>query len=142
MLAFRRLMPRAEGERQLNRLQRGGRRCENVEQDLESLSRQPADDAVEDIAAEHEKTAHRIAQILFDDQPRQPCPQQADLNAALREVADAAAGDESAADHDLGLATAQTVQHAGQQPLVMLQVGVHHRDIRGGAGQRAFDAGR
>ena len=46
----------------------------------------------------------------------------------------------AAADHEIGPG-ADLFQHRRQDALVVLQIGVHHRDDRGAGGQHALDAG-
>jgi hypothetical protein len=53
----------------------------------------------------------------------------------------AAAFHVTAADHHVDVARAEQLEHARQQPLVVLHVGVHDGDHRRGAGQHAHDAG-
>src|SRR5262249_13723330 len=56
--------------------------------------------------------------------------------------ADAAVLDVAAADHDVERLLLQRRKHAREQRLVMLEIGVDDGDIRRGARQNAFDAGR
>jgi hypothetical protein len=71
----------------------------------------------------------RVAKRLID--ARVPSP-----------VADAAARDVAAAHRDVDVAAPERGQHRRQDRFVVLQVGVHHRDVRRRAGERALDAGR
>ncbi len=73
--------------------------------------------------------------------PRAVC-EAADQPAALVPAGDLHRLGVAAADHEIGLACAQDRQHARQEVLVVLQVGVDHGQIGCGAGQHAFDAGR
>ena len=61
--------------------------------------------------------------------------------ALRRPVADAAAGDVTAADNDIAVPVAERGEHLRQDRFVVLQVGIHHRDIGRGGGEDAFDAG-
>ena len=102
---------------------------DDVEQDLVALLGEPAHGAVEGGALQHEEAAHRIGQLAaLQHQAREPGRHQADATAPLVPIADPALGGIARADHDIGLVPAQDLQHRRELPLVVLQVGVHHRD--------------
>ena len=93
------------------------------------------------VAPDHEEAAHRIAQGDAEQALRQRGREAACVFAArARQSGRRAAGHVAARDREIGVAT-QPVQHGGEQPLVMLQVGVHHGDVARLAGEHALDAG-
>src|SRR5215472_15488767 len=71
-----------------NRLGRG---CQQVEEDLEALSRQAAHGVLEDLAAHHEEAAHGIGDRGLADNAAELRREVADLGAPLAQIADAAA---------------------------------------------------
>ncbi len=94
------------------------------------------------VAAYHEKAAHGVFEVHLQKQPGQLGRQVARLQPLRGPIAGAAAGHEAAADHQIQAVLAQGRQHVRQQGFVMLQVGVDHRDVGGGACQHAFQTGR
>jgi hypothetical protein len=54
-------------------------------------------------------------------------------------VADVPAGSVAAAHHNVGLALFQIVEHLRQQSLIVLHVGIDHRQVRCGSREHSFD---
>ncbi len=134
---------RAEGVGQLAQAQRRGRGGEQVEQDLEAHAGQAgAHTAFDALATNHEESAHRVVQFGLQHTLRQRGGQPAQPGPQCRPLANAAAADVATADHHVHLRVAQFIEHQGKARLVVLQVGVDHRDQRRGRGQHAFDARR
>ena len=75
---------------------------QDVEQDLESQTREIADDGIEGVAAQQEKAAHRVREIHSGDFVRQPGGERAHLRARLVPFADRTALSVARADGDVG----------------------------------------
>ena len=88
---------------------------------------------VEDLALQREETAHRIGDLSADDEGREMSGDAAGERPPGRESTFAAAvAHEPAADHDIGLVVLQLSHHGGEDGFVMLEVGIHDRDVGGG----------
>jgi hypothetical protein len=134
-------VPHSEPIGQLRETQRPVVRCEQIGQDLETDRRQSAYTAVQHRAAHHEESAHRIRQIAGNHQPAEPHRETAHARAPRVPIADVAARRVAAAHHDVGIAPLQGVEHLRQEPLVMLHVGIHHREVVRRGREHALDAG-
>src|SRR5262249_38425016 len=106
---------------QAKRLRRG---CEQVGENLESLSRQVAGGIVEDLPARHEEAAHGVGDLGPADHPAEPRRKAADFRASLAEIADAAAADVSRAENEIDGLVLQRLEHVRQKTLVVLKVPV------------------
>ena len=73
--------------------------------------------------------AHRIGEIDPEQQPHQRVRPAADTGALLRKARGGAAIEITAGDGEIGAAAAQTIEHADEQALVVLQVGIHDGDV-------------
>ena len=105
------------------------------------MAREMAHGVLEDAAAHHEEAAHRVGDRGLAHDARQAGGEAADLGAALVPRAEAAAGDVARADDEIVGLVLQGLEHARQQALVMLQIGVHDGDEGCGRGEHALDAG-
>ena len=130
----------AEGRWQLDRAQAAARRRQDVEQDLETLRRERRRDRLERIAPDHEMPAHRVGELDAEQETHHRIRSAADAGALLRKAGGGPAIEIAAGHRDIGASGAQGIQHGNEQPLVMLKVGVHHRDVAGLARQHAFEA--
>ena len=135
------MLPLTEAVGKLSDPRRRGRRREKVEQDLESLPGHTTQGGFEYLAAAHEEAAQRIGNISLANDAGEARRRPAYPHAAAVPSANPAARDIATADHQISRAAVEGFQHLRQQPLVMLQIGVHDGDIRRGASQHAFDAG-
>jgi hypothetical protein len=91
---------------------------------------------------DHKEPAHRVAQLGLHHQPAQPCRKAADRDPRFVPLADPALRHVTAGDHDIEAIGFYFVEHTRQQSLVVLEVAVHHRKVRRGGRQHAFDASR
>jgi hypothetical protein len=132
---------RAKPVGQLAEAKRLGGRREQVEQKLEPDPREAAHPALESLPTHHEEAAHGIGQIGAQDQAAEVCGKAARCGARLRPLTDPVLLHVAAADDHLDVLLLCDPVHLRQQSLVVLQIGVHHRDQRSGAGQNALDAG-
>ena len=114
-------------------------RGEEIEQDLETLPGEAPDRALERRPGQHEKPAHRVGEIGGDDEASEPGGNVADRHPAPVPLADIAPGDVAAADDDIEVLVLDRGQHARQQPLVMLKIGVDDREVGGAAGEHPLD---
>jgi len=136
------VLARAKGERHLNHAQRGGRRCCDVEQDLETHGRKPGQRAHERFAREHEEPAHRVADGCSGQLVCQGSGKLAHRNSPLAPLPHAATFDVAAADDEVDVAAANDREHVEQDGLIMLHVAVHHRNVGRGRCEDALDASR
>ena len=102
---------------------------QDVEQDLEALRGQRRRQRFENIAPDHEMTAHRIGEIDPEHQTHQPVRPPADARTLLGKASRRAAVEIAAGDGEIGAPAAQAIEHANEQAFVMLQIGIHHRDV-------------
>ena len=97
---------------------------------------------LERLAPERKKAAHWISDRNLHYRTPNTSGEIAQPRAVTVPGANAPLLDIATADHRIDHRLAlQRIKHAWQQPLVMLEVGVHYRDVRRGARQDAFDAG-
>jgi hypothetical protein len=108
---------------------------------LKPWPRKPPHRVLEQLAPQHEEAAHRIGQFGAIDETAEPRRHAADLGAAGAQIAETTTGDIAAADHEIAIAAVQTFEHGREQGFVVLQVGVHHRDVGRRRRERALDAG-
>ncbi len=117
-----------------------GRR-HDVGENFEAGRRQMRRAILDDLAAQHEKAAHQVGKIGVQGSFGQSGRKATDHGAALRKaLVRRAAFDMAAADDEVA-AGPQFCQHLRQDALVMLQIGVHHRDDWRAGGEHALDAG-
>jgi len=114
----------------------------DVEQNLEPDGRQSRSHRIKHIAAHHEKPAHRVRQFGRHQHAAEPHGDAAHAGAPCIPIADVPARRVAAADHDVGIALFEQVEHLGQQPFVMLQIRVDHRKVRGRGREHPLDARR
>ena len=130
----------AKHEWQFGDPQAAMRRRHDVEQDLEPLRRQPRRQRLEAVAPHHEEAAHRVAEIDAEEASRERARPAARAFTVGGQARGGTAGEISAGDDEIDVASAQAVEHGDEQCLVVLQVGVHHGDIIRLARQHAFEA--
>jgi hypothetical protein len=114
---------------QLAPAQLAGARREHVEQDLVAGAGEPSHHAFEGAAADHEESAHRIAERRLEHEAAEPGGETAHRGAALVPLAHAGAGRVPAPDHDVGRVRLEQLEHGGQQAFVVLQVAVDDREV-------------
>src|SRR5437762_7989950 len=136
------VQPLAKGQRHLGEIERLRRGGEQIEQDLEPLTRQRAHRRCKGVTLDHEIPAHRVGQISFNNKPSEPAGNIADDDPRVPPIADAAGFRVTAGDHDIEPLRLYLSQHLRQQGFVVLQIPVHARDVRGRVRQNALDAGR
>ncbi len=116
-------------------------RRQDVEQNLEALRRDGCRQRLEGVAADHEITAHRIAQADAEHAPHQGIRPSAQFGAERRQPVRGAAIQVAAGHDEIGIFRTQLAQHGEEQRLVVLQVGVHDGEIARLAAEHAFEAG-
>ena len=128
---------------QLAKPERPRRAGEQVEQDLEADARHPGAHAVDEaVVPDHEEAAHRIVQLDLERPAAQARRRPADRGPRRAPGADGAVLDVATADDDVELAVGHQLDHARQQRLVVLVVGVDDGEERCRRGEHAFEAGR
>jgi len=130
----------AEMERQLGECERPGRRCKDIDQDLEPLSRQFSHRCAKGAAFDYEKAAQRIRQLGLHNDAGQLARQTADQHPRFLPIADAPACGVAGADDDVEVLFLDRCQHPWEECFVMLQVGIHDCDERRRAGENPLDA--
>jgi hypothetical protein len=101
----------------------------------------PRRNLVEEVATHHEEAAHGVVYGDSGDAASPLGSDMADRLAQRRKSICPAAARIAASDHKVGFAELEHAQHLRQKPLVVLEIGVHHRDELGPAGKRALEAG-
>lgn len=114
---------------------------ENIEQDFEAAAVQAVHNFAEEALAKQEEAAHWIRQFASEDGTADALAETAQEYTAGGEVAHAAAIGISGGDDDIERLFLQLLQHAGEDALVVLKIGVHHGNTGGGSGENSFDAG-
>ena len=84
--------------------------------------------------------AHRIGEVDAEQEAHHRIRSAADAGALLGKAGGGTAIEVAAGDRDIGASGAQRIEHGNEQLLVMLQVGVHHRDVASLARQHALEA--
>ena len=85
--------------------------------------------------------AHRIAESDAKEPAHQEVGETAGAGPLFRQAGRRAAAKIAARHHEIATAAAQAIEHGDEQTLVVLQIGVHDRDIARLACQHAFEAG-
>ena len=114
---------------------------QHVQQYLEAHARKLAHAAVQHLAAQHEKAAHRVRHRLLQDQSAHARGQQTHGLARLVPVARAATFGVTRSNHHLGTRV-NSLQHLRQHSLIVLQICIHHSNDWGSRSHHALNAGR
>ena len=130
----------AERRWQFDRAQLAPCRRQYIEQDFETLRGEGRRDRLDGFATDHEMAAHRISELDPEQQTHNRIRSAADARALLGEAGGGPAVEIAAGNDDIGASGAQGIEHGNEQLFVMLEVGVHHRDIAGLAREHAFEA--
>jgi hypothetical protein len=80
-------------------------------------------------AAAHEKAAQRVGNIGLADKVRETRRDPAYADAAATPIAETPASHIAAPDYQIDGAALERLQHARQQPLIVLKIGIHYRDV-------------
>ncbi len=127
--------------RQLDNAQAAGCGRQNVEQNLETLRGNLRRQRLEGVAPDHEMTTHRIGEIDAEQTPHQHVGEMTGAGALFGKSGGGAAAEIAARHDEVASAATQPIAHGGKQFLVVLQVGIHDRDIARLARQHAFETG-
>ena len=95
----------------------------------------------ERVAPDHEMAAHRIGEVDAEKEAHQRVRPAAHARTLLRQPRGRAAIEVAAGDGNVGAAGAQAFEHVGEHGLVMLQVGVHDRQVARLAREHPLEAG-
>ena len=140
-LAFA-VLARAEGVANLCKADGRLRGGEEVEQNLEAAGLESRRTGENKGAARDKEAAHGIGDLAFTHGVADVFAQAAEQDAAACKVTHAATICVARADDKIKLLLPRKGEHAGQDALVVLHVGVHHGHPVGGTGEDAFDTGR
>lgn len=108
---------------------------DDVEEDFEAFARHVADGLLENLAADGEKTAHRVGEFGFADDRAEARGEAADEDAGLRPISGPTAlAGVAAADGKFEFRVLlECLQHCGKDGFIVLEVAVHHGEDIGGA---------
>src|SRR5262249_45658834 len=121
-------MTRPEPIGQFGNGERARHRRQYVDQYLRPDAGEPRRNLVQNLTAQHEKPADRVADLGVDQQTAKSSTVLAEpLSPAIREPLGAAVFDIAAGDDEIGAAESQVIEHSHQQRLVVLQIAVDDR---------------
>src|SRR5215469_3347609 len=104
-------------------------RGEEIDKNLKALAGEASGGSFEGRPGNQKKSAHRIVELGWDDDPGEATCDTADRHAATVPLADPAACGVAAADHYVEVLRLDDAEHLSQRRLVMLQVGIDDRQI-------------
>ena len=111
----------------------------DIDEDLEAVGRKPRREPRDDVAADHEEAAHRIADRDPGHAAEEPGAEVAELLARRRQAARRRLVGDARADREIAAARRERFVHFRQDRFVVLQVAVDHRDEIGARRQPALD---
>ena len=132
-------LARAEDVRDLDDFQAAAAGEDDVDENLEAVGRKPRREARDDLAADHEEAAHRIADRGAGQAPKEPGAEVAQLLARRREAARRRRVGDARADGQIAARGRERFVHFRQDRFVVLQIAVDHRDEVGARRQPALD---
>jgi len=107
---------------------------QQIDQNLEADSRNAMHHFHQKWPGQDEKSTHWIVDFATAHGLTEAAAEHAETNAMLRELSHTPAADIAAAHHDVEIFRLQPLEHFGEQRLIVLEVGIHHRHIGRGTG--------
>src|SRR2546421_344704 len=115
------------------------RRGHQVEQDLEADARSGTNDFFKVVTRQDKKAAHWVADVCMRYPPAEIMSEVTQNHAMPSEVPHTTASSIARSHDDVETLRFELGKHLRQNPLVMLEVGIHNSDVRCGSCHHAFD---